>query len=448
VTVSTTRRASPLLPRVTGVRIPKIARAEGVWLYGPDGSEYLDAISGSMTANLGYTNPAVVEAMAEAARTLPFLHESRGRSAEVERLAEELLELAPPGFERVYFTVSGAEAIEAALRIAVLYQRGRGRPERWRPAVTTHSYHGATLGALSATGVRRARADYEALLVPFPRVSSPFCFRCPLGLSYPGSGIACADELVALLDSEDGRDVAAFLFEPVIANAAGSVVPPPGYAERVRRACDDVDVVLIADEITTGLGRTGTTFAVDALGLVPDLLCVGKGLGVGYAAISAVLVHERVVAHLPDDRNLLGHNFNAHPIAVAVAREVLRTLRDERLVERARERGERLLAGLAGLRRHPIVGDVRGAGLLASVELVRDARTLEPFSPEARAGVRAYEAALDAGLLVLYGSGTIDGRNGDHLTLTPPFVVSEAEVDLIVERLDRALAAAAEELGA
>jgi adenosylmethionine-8-amino-7-oxononanoate aminotransferase len=429
---------SSLLPRIPGLAVPELVAAEGAWLVGPDGTRYLDGISGSMTTNLGYSNPDLVEALREAATRLPFVHEARGRAPETEALAEELLALAPESFTKVYFTVSGAEAVEAAIRLAALYQQGRGRASRWRIAATTHSYHGASLGALSATGIPRARRDYERLLVPFARVPSAFCFRCPLGLAYPSSGIACADELAGLLASPAGADVAGFLFEPVIANAAGSVVLPQEYVDRVRAACTDADVLLIADEITTGLGRTGRMFACEHYGLLPDVLCVGKGLGVGYAPISAVLVTDAVADALPPQHNLLGHNFNAHPIAVAVARVALARLREEQLVDRVARLGARLLERLRRLERHGIVAQVRGLGLLVSVELA-DAESGRPFDPSLHVAARVTEAALEHGLLVLPGSGTVDGVRGDHVTLTPPFVCSEEEIDLVAVRLDRAV---------
>lgn len=430
-----------LIGRTTAAAPERIDRARGVRLWTEGGREVLDGVSGAMTTNFGYTNPDIVDALTRTAHRIPYLHESRGRLRELELLADELVALAPERLGSAYFTVSGADAVEAAIRMAVLYQQGRGRRERTRVAGMTGTYHGATLGALSVTGASRARRGYEDVLAPVFRVRLPFCAHCPLGLSFAaGCEVRCFDELEALISGPAGDQIAALVVEPVVAHASGCVPMPRPYAQRLGELCRAHDVLVIADEITTGLGRTGSLFVSPDVGLDADIVCIGKGLGVGYAAMSAVLVADDVTAAMPESRNLMGHNYNGHPLAVAVARQVLSRLRAPGMNARLNELGQTLAAQLTELAAQvPWVGDVRVAGLLASVDLVADRTTRRPWEPARRVAERVSRAAFEEGLLVLAGSGNIDGVNGDHITLAPAFVADEADLSEMVVRLRRAI---------
>jgi adenosylmethionine-8-amino-7-oxononanoate aminotransferase len=430
------RAKGELLGRIRGAARTRFVGAAGVYLYDDAGREYLDGMSGSMVANLGYGNDALVDELASAATTLPYVHESWATNRNAEELAELLASLAPEGLRYVYLSSSGSDAVEAALRISISYQSGRGHPERRRFAGATHGYHGSTAGSLSVTGLGWVREPYADLLAPVERVASGFCFHCPLGLERPTCGLACAETLERLLSSHRGARIAAFVTEAVVAGAAGAAEPPREYLPRVQEICREHDVLLVVDEIVTALGRTGANFAVDHYGVTPDLLVVSKGLGAGYFPMSAVLVHEHVAEQLDPDVPLLGHTCNSHPVGSAVALAAIRQLLDEDLVAQARIRGGTLFELLSRLRSHPIVSDVRGKGLLAAIELGRDGM---PFDPRQKVSRAVARAAFARGLLVHHGQGCIDGITGDQLVVAPPLVVSAEELETIVDRLEGAI---------
>jgi adenosylmethionine-8-amino-7-oxononanoate aminotransferase len=305
----------------------------------------------------------------------------------------------------------------------------------------TGTYHGSTLGALSVTGVERIRRHYHTALPTTPRLRLPFCAHCPPERPF---GESCAaghlGDLDALLAGPAGDSVAAVVVEPVVAHASGCVTLPRPYVDRLLELRARHGFLIIADEITTALGRTGELFVSPGAGLRPDLTCVGKGLGVGYAAISAVLLDELVVRGLPADRNLLGHNYNGHPPAVAVARQVLARLGHPALAVRLQELGRTLSGQLGQLAQgSPYVRQVRTAGLLAAVDLVPGRHAEDRWDPSLQVAEQVARAAFAAGLLVLPGSGNVDGVRGDHVTLAPPFVTSDDELAEMVHRLAGAI---------
>jgi adenosylmethionine-8-amino-7-oxononanoate aminotransferase len=438
------RARGELLGRVRGAARTRFVHAAGVYLYDDVGREYIDGMSGSMVANLGYGNEALVAELEAAARTLPYVHESWATNRNAEELAELLASLSPEGLRFVYLSSSGSDAVEAALRISIAYQSGRGRPERRRFAGATHGYHGSTAGSLSVTCLGWVREPYADLLAPVERVASGFCFHCPLDLERPTCALACAETLERLLSSPRGARVAAFVTEAIIAGAAGAAEPPPEYLPRVQEICRAHDVLLVVDEIVTALGRTGANFAIDHYGVTPDLLVVSKGLGAGYFPMSAVLVRDHVAEQLDPDVPLLGHTCNSHPVGSAVALAAIRQLLDGDLVAQAATRGETLFELLSRLRSHPIVSDVRGKGLLAAIELADDGM---PFDPKRKVSRAVARAAFARGLLVHHGQGCVDGVTGDQVVIAPPLVVSPEELATIVDRLEDALEDVERELG-
>jgi adenosylmethionine-8-amino-7-oxononanoate aminotransferase len=303
------------------------------------------------------------------------------------------------------------------------------------------SYHGSTLGALSLSGNLRRRRAYAPLLHEWGHIPACYCYRCPLGKTYPACNVACADELERFI-AQDPGSVAAFIFEPVSGATLGAAAPPDGYVQRLAEICRLHGILLIADEVMTGMGRTGKPFAVEHWGLQPDIIVTGKGVASGYAPVGAVLVASHVVDTIENNSGAFEHGFTymAHPVGMATALAVLDYIEQHKLFERVAPVGREFLAALATLRKHHTVGDVRGLGLLAGVEFVQDSSTKAPFPLEARFAERFAEAALEEGVATYPMKGCADGDLGDHILLAPPFTISSAEIAELVAALDRALA--------
>lgn len=432
-----------LFPRRFGQHYPLAVRGEGVYLYDAEGKKYLDAGGGAAVVTIGYGVVEVVEAMAAQARALPFVHSSQFHTPAAEALAEHLRRLAPgPLAEgaRVYFTSGGSEATETALKLVRQYWLERGHPNRYKIIARWQSYHGSTLGALALSGNPRRRKAYAPLLPEFGHIAPCYCYRCPLGLEFPSCQLACAEELERALANDAEQTIAGFILEPVVGATSGAV-PPEGYLQRIRAICDRHDIPLIADEIMTGMGRTGQPFAVEHWGVVPDLILLGKGLCSGYAPLGAVLVAERIWRAIERGSGHFEHGFTyqAHPISVAAGLAVQEYVQKKNLIEQCRQRGQAFAARLERLRGLPCVGDVRGKGLLQTVELVADKKTRTPFPAEQKVAERLGEELRDRGVLVYPMKGCADGWAGDHLLLAPPFVVSEAELDHITAAFEQAL---------
>jgi adenosylmethionine-8-amino-7-oxononanoate aminotransferase len=414
-----------------------IARAEGAYLITPDGRRILDAAGGAIVVNVGHGRREVAEAAAKALEQVTYVvptFATEAKTALVERLTARWL---PEGMTRASFTSGGSESIEAAIRLARLHHVSAGRPERWKVIGRDLSYHGITLAAMAVGGHAPRRKGYEPLLLDFPKIRSHYCLECSLGRTEQDCREDAADALEEAILREGPDTVAAFLAEPVVGSAAGAVVPPDGYWPRVREICRKYDVLLIADEVMCGFGRTGEKFAVNHWGVVPDILVGGKGLAGGYAPIGGVYTTDAVVAPIAEHgEDLMFYTFTAHPAACAAADKVLEIIEREDLVLRAKKMGEVLRGRLAHLEDHPNVAEVRGAGLMLAVELVRDKRTLERFPVEARVTRRVVAAGLRNGVF-FYPAGS--GVAQDVIMLGPPFTITDDDVDLIVTVLERSI---------
>ncbi|BAS26511.1 aminotransferase class III [Limnochorda pilosa] len=421
----------------------EIVRGEGVYLYDTEGRRYLDGCAGSLAANIGHGNRRVAEVLRRQAERVAFTHLSRFTNGPAIELADWIAERAPGDLSRVYFVSGGSEATETALKLARQYFVDRDGPEtpRWKVIARRSSYHGNTLGALSMTGHRARRSPYEPLLNAFPHAAPAYCYRCPFGLEPSSCRLRCATDVEETLLREGPETVAAVIAEPVVGAAAGALVPPDGYWQRLREICDRYGVLLIADEVMTGFGRTGRLFAVEHWNVVPDLLVLAKGMSAGYTPIGAVVAREPVWATLRDrsGRFVHGHTYGANPLSCAASLEVQRILEEEGLVERAEAMG-RVLLGLLRERlgSHPLVGDVRGLGLMVGVELVADRVTREPFPSSWGVASRAGLAAERRGLVVYPGSGAHEGR-GDHVLIGPPFIIDATQVEELADLLEESL---------
>ncbi|HVR29568.1 MAG TPA: aspartate aminotransferase family protein [Thermoanaerobaculia bacterium] len=420
----------------------QVKRTEGCYLVTPDGRRVLDAAGGAIVVNIGHGRREVAEVYASAAEEAtyvvpPFVTESRAR------LTERLLDRwVPPGITRVVFTCGGSESVDGAVRLARQHHLSAGRDGRYKVIGRELSYHGVTLATLAIGGHGKRRAGFEPLLLPQPKVPACYCFRCPLERAYPDCEVACASALEETILREGPETVAAFIAEPIGGSTAGGLVPPDEYWPRLREICSRYGVLLIADEVMTGYGRTGTKFAVDHWAVVPDILIGGKGLTGGYAPMGAIFATEAVVDPImAAGDELMFYTYSAHPAGCAVADKVLEILERERLVERAAAMGRLLRDRLEQvLGSHPNVADVRGRGLLQAVELVRDRTTLEPFPKAARLTSKVVAAGLGEDVF-FYPGGSDPAR--DVITLGPPFIVTEAEIDRLVEVLGRAISSAA-----
>lgn len=429
---------------------PLAVRGRGVWIETADGRRILDGSSGAMTVSLGHAHPAIVRAMAEQAAELAFTYRFHFVNRPMEQLAERIAAHTTGDLRYSFFVSSGSEATEAALQLALLYWRLRGRPEKTQVVSRLPGYHGSTLGALSMSGNRRWRVPFEPLLHPFPAVPPPVCYRCPWG--QPGRhacALQCADAVEEAILRRGPERVAAFIAEPVTGSSLGAVGSPPGYLERVREICDRYDVLLILDEVVTAFGRTGRWFAYQHGGALPDVLVFGKGVSSGYVPLAGIVVRERVWAAFRQagEGFPYGHTFSCFPLGCAVGLAVIREIEEHGLVEEAERKGRWLRERLAELaRRHPIIGEVRGQGLLVGLELVADPETRATFPPEWQVTERLVRCCFEEGLLVYTGRAQLGALYPDAVLLCPPLIISEAELEELCRRLEAGLTRLAGEL--
>jgi adenosylmethionine-8-amino-7-oxononanoate aminotransferase len=439
--------ADRILPRDFRKSYPRIERAEGIRLWDADGREYIDADSGAISViSVGHGVHEVADAMSAQARKVAYVHNVQFHHGVGEELASEIAEMTPGDLDRCVLVSGGSEAVETAVKLARHYQLLRGNDSKHVVLSRSLSYHGATLVALSLSGIPPRQATYIPLLRTGEKVVESNCYRCPLGLTYPACELACATDLERAIEAVGAENVAAFIAEPIVGAASPAITPPPGYFERVRAICDEHDILFIADEVVTGFGRTGRNFGIEHWGVVPDVIVTAKGLSGGYAPLAAVIMSERVASVFVESGTPFNHNFTyeAHPVACAAALAVIRIIRRDHLVENAAIQGERLFAALESLARaSDIVGDVRGKGLLAGIELVADRQAKLPFAPELRVGQRLQAAAQARGLMIYPGAGA-----GDQVLISPPLIVTSADVDEIVDRFALALADVRDEVAA
>ncbi len=433
--------ADRIFHRELGRDYPTIDRGDGIYLYDTTGKRYIDGAGGVFVTNLGHGNKAVVEALISQARRVGFAHTGSFTSQAAMDFAAKLIELAPNGFAKVWMSTSGSTANETAIKLARQYHLLTGNAEKTRVIARWNSYHGSTLGALSLTGQPRRREPYEPYLLGFPHIDPPYCYRCPLGKSPATCHIDCADELEKIIRLLGPRYVSAFILEPVSGGPLGALPAPDGYFRKVREICDRYDVLLVVDEVVSGIGRTGRNFGVDHWGVIPDLITVAKGVGSGYVPIGATLVHERIYSAFETAAASFRHGetFAGHALVCAVGLATLLEIERNGLVERARVMGGYLGKALEGLRTLPSVGDVRGKGLLRGIELVRDKASKAPYPRSHQVAERVAAEAASLGLLIVAGSGCVDGVDGDTLALAPPFITTEADIDEIVGILGTAI---------
>jgi len=440
---------SPLFYQ-TRAALPTVERGEGVWLIDRDGGRWLDGCSGAVVANLGHGHPDIIAAMRRQAEKVAFAYRTQFENEPAIELGRALADRLHQGLNRTFFVSGGSEAVETAIKLARSYHAARGDDSRYRIVSRFPSYHGSTLGALAATGYRPLTDGYAPMMVQSHHVAASTCYRCPFGLSYPDCQLACAQDLERALEALDPTTVAAFVFEPIGGASTGAIVPPDAYFGTIREIARRHGILVIYDEVMSGAGRTGAFCAhqhwePDAH---VDILTLSKGLGAGYTPLGAVVCKDEI-AETVLDAGAFPHGFSyaGNPLSCAVGLEVLNVLARDGLVERAADVGEKLGDALRELaERHPIVGDVRGKGMLWGLEFVADRESRTPFPMEAAAAQQVTLAAAGERLLIYPRKGG-GGLAGDHALVAPPLTISGDEIEELLARLDRALSRAEAQLG-
>ena len=447
----TQRRTSILHRQISGGQsLPIAIGGQGIEIIDADGRRYIDASGGAAVSCLGHGHAAVNGAILEQVAKLAYAHTSFFTTEVAERLADTLVTHAPSGLEHVYFVSGGSEAMEAALKMARQYFVEKGQPQRRHFIARRQSYHGNTLGVLAVGGNAMRRQQFAPMLFETHHVSPPYAYRDKNeGETHEDYGLRLVHELESKIEEIGPDTVIAFVAETVGGATQGCTTPPPGYFKRVREICNRHGVLLILDEVMCGMGRTGTLHACEQEGISPDLLAIAKGLGAGYQPIGAVLLSPEIFAAFRDGSGVFqhGHTYLAHPIACAASLAVQETIARDNLLANVRHQGEHLERRLRErFNNHHYVGDIRGRGLFWAVEYVTDRTTKIPFDPALKLNARVKHEAMARGLACYAMPGTIDGQLGDHNMLAPPFIVTNADVDTIVERLGDAVDAALQSL--
>jgi len=434
---------SHVFPRHTAFRPPVAVSGDGCWVVDSDGKRYLDGSGGAAVSCLGHSDRKVIRAVQDQMQALPFAHTGFFTTEAAERVADRLAAEAPGDLDHVYLVSGGSEAVEASIKMARQYFVEIGQPQRRHVVARWQSYHGNTLGALSAGGNRGRRDLYAPLLIDMSHIAPCYAYRGQAeGESEVAYGLRMADELETELQRLGPDTVAAFVAEPVVGATLGAVAATEGYFRRIREICDRHGVLFIADEVMCGMGRCGALFTSNQEGVVPDIIAIAKGLGAGYQPIGAAVVSARVYQAFIDGSGFFqhGHTYMGHPAAAAAADAVLSRLLDDGLLADVTPKGERLADALhQRFGQNPHIGDIRGRGLFRGIEIVKDRDTREAFDPAHGINGKIKRLAQDAGLICYPGGGSVDGRQGDHVLLAPPFIISDQEIAILVDRLGDAV---------
>ena len=414
-----------------------MTHGDGIYLYDENAKRYIDGSGGAIDVNVGHGQKEILQKITEQMGQVAYVHGTQFTTKAVEEYAEALGEILPSGLEKIYFLSGGAEAVEAAVKLARQFYLESGQSQRWRVVARWHSYHGNTLGALSLTGRIGMRRPYLPLLIDFPHFPPPYCYRCPFSSTYPKCELECAKALENVIQMEGPETISGVILEPIIGATVGAVVPPDEYFPVIQEICNRYGILCIDDEIMTGMGRTGKWFAVDHWNAVPDIMVLGKGMSGGYFPLSAVITRNDLVDRLKEKTGgfVHGHTFSHHSVACAVGLAVLQFIKENHLVDRSRQRGVYLLKRLEELKEFPFVGDVRGKGLMTAIEFVKDQKTKEPFPRSDRFTEKVIDIAFENGLVLYPGTGFVDGMNGDMVMIGPPFVIEESQIDEIMDSL-------------
>jgi adenosylmethionine-8-amino-7-oxononanoate aminotransferase len=423
--------------------LPLIERGEGIYLFDSFGKRYIDGSSGALISNIGHAIQVVTEALIEQMRKVEFVHGTQFTSESIKGLAKKIARMAPGKLNKVYFVSGGSEAIETAIKMARGYHVIRGNVQKYKIISRWHSYHGATLGALSLSGRPALRKLYAPMLLDFPHIVPAYCYRCPYNKDNESCQIDCAKDLERVVTLEGPEYIAAFIAEPVVGATIGAVPAPEGYFKMIREICDRYDILFIADEVMTSFGRTGKSFGMDHWEVVPDLLVGSKGLGAGYFPIGIVIASEEVYNTYKDGPGKFNHGFTyqGNPLAGAVGLSVLDFIEKNNLIRHVEETGKYLIEGLSQFKNYRMVGNVRGKGFMTAFELVRDKETKAAFDPSLNVNSKIINKAFSNGL-ILYPSGNtgnVDGVSGNAVLVAPPLITTREQITEILNILEETL---------
>jgi len=422
---------------------PVAVKGDGIYLFDQTGKRYLDGCGGAAVSCLGHSHPGVRRAIVDQVNTLAYAHSGFFTTEPMEELADWLIKRAPGTLDRVYFVSGGSEAVESAIKLARQYFVDRGQPQRKYVIARWQSYHGNTLGALSAGGNKWRREQYQPVLVDMKHIAACYEYRGKeSGENAYEYGQRVANELEIKIQELGAENVMAFCAETVVGATMGCVPAVEGYFKRIREICTQYGILLILDEVMCGMGRTGSLFACDQEGVVPDILTIAKGLGGGYQPIGAMLCSRDIYDTITGATGFFqhGHTYIGHATACAAALAVQKAIEAENLIENVQVQGRRLHEALATLAEsHPYIGDVRGKGLFYGLELVTDKISKAPFDPALKVNQQIKSAAMEEGLMCYAMGGTIDGKQGDHVMFMPPFIINDRQLDELMALFIRAL---------
>lgn len=419
---------------------PQLDRAEGIHMWDNSGKRYIDGSSGAMVSNIGHSNPAVLAAMRTQMDQSTFGYRLHFQTDTSEALAAKITSLTPEGLNRAFFVSGGSEAVESALKMARQYVLTQGQAQRSKIISRYPSYHGSTLGALAITGYAPMTAPFDPMMKAMPKIPAPRAYLDGLDADNPATGLYYANLLEEKILEEGPETILAFIVEPIGGASTGALVPPEGYMRRIREVCDHYNVLLIHDEVMTGGGRTGCFFGAEHWDVAPDIIVLSKGFGAGYVPLGAMIARDDMVEAVLDAGGFIhGYTYAGNPLACAAGLAVLNEIEQGDLVTNAARMGDALINRLQTLmRRYPLIGDVRGKGLLLAFELMANSKTKEPLPMDFNAHSRLVDIAYENGLII-YSRRTRGGTSGDHFLVCPPMIVTEPQLDEIADILERSM---------
>jgi len=421
---------------------PLMKRAEGVYIFDSKGKRYIDGVGGIAVVNIGHGVKEILEAMTKQAKKVCFIYNGQFINEPAINLAKKIVGLTPPGLSKVFFVSGGSEATETALKMARQYHVETGHPSKYRVVSRWTGYHGNTIAALSMSGRPSWRKNFIPLLLNFPHIVPPYCYRCPFGKEYPHCGIDCAYDLERVIKLEGPDSISAFIAEPIIGTTAPGVTPPSEYYKIIREICDKYNILMIMDEVITGFGRTGKNFAINHWNVIPDIIVTGKGISSGYTPLATVIAHEKIYEAFVKGSGSFTHGYTyvENPLSCAIGLAVQEYIEKNRLVERSARMGSLMLKKLSRLSELPIVGDVRGKGLLLGIEFVKDKEKKTPFKRELQVQEKIVERCFEKGLVLVPGvAGNVDGILGDQIQITPPYVITEEVMNKSIDILEESI---------
>jgi adenosylmethionine-8-amino-7-oxononanoate aminotransferase len=428
---------------------PSIVKTEGIYLFDGQGNRYIDASGGAIVCSIGHGVEEIAEAVAAQMKKVAFVFRRAFQTPELEEAADRVCETTNGDMDRVFFVSGGSEATETAVKLARKYHIDNGHPSKFRVISRWQSYHGATMGALSWSGFTSRRADFTPYLKDFVHLPATYCYRCWYGKSPDTCGHECAQALENEILALGPETVSAYIAEPISGHSLGAAFPPDEHFKRIREICDKYDVLMILDEVMSGVGRTGKWYAYQYHGVVPDIIALAKGLSAGYFPVGAAIVQARIHDTIAAKSGIFGsgHTYGGNPVAAAVVCRVLDYLEKHRLVERCAAMGACLAAKLESLKSHPTVGDIRGRGLQCGIEFVKNKETRETLEPQIHFSQQIQDEALRRGVHIESSFGCDRGQAGDTIIFGPPFIITEAQIDEMIGIIDETLTAVEKRAG-